>query len=69
MVISNILKTSVVVGGVVLILFFLMAITQNNREQTEFEQFMHMYNKSYANGTERSIRFKRFQVRHIIRVT
>jgi hypothetical protein len=69
MVVSNILRTSVVVGGVVLILFFLMAITKNNQEQREFEQFIRMFNKSYVNSTERNIRFKRFQVRHITCVT
>lgn len=69
MVVSNILKTSAVVGGVVLILFFLMAIKKNNREQLEFEQFIRMYNKSYVNSTERSMRFKRFQVRYITHVT
>lgn len=62
MVVGNLLKAAVIVGGVVLILFFIISITYNPSEQNEFEKFVSKYNKSYANETERAIRFKRFQV-------
>lgn len=65
MVVSNLLKAAVIVGGVVLILFFLISITYNPNEENEFKKFISKYNKSYSNDTERVIRFKRFQVSFI----
>lgn len=63
MAVSNVLKAMVVVGGLVFGLFFLMSLTQNDGEENnEFEKFIRTYNKSYVNESERSIRFKRFQV-------
>jgi len=69
MAVANVLKAAVVVGGVVIILFFIMTVTQNNSERNRFEQFVSTYNKSYANETERDIRFKTFQVSVHARVT
>lgn len=63
MVVANLLKAAVVVGGVVLILIFIMTLTQDDNEHQQFEKFITTYNKSYVNDTERDIRFKRFQVR------
>lgn len=63
MVVANILKAAVVVAGVVLILLFIMTITNDDNEHQQFETFITRYNKSYVNETERGIRFKRFQVR------
>lgn len=63
MAVSNVLKAMVVVGGLVFGLFFLMSLTQNDSEENnEYEKFIRTYNKSYVNESERSIRFKRFQV-------
>lgn len=66
MAVSNFLKALVIVGGLVLILFFIMSTLENNNEESEFKKFINLYNKSYVNETERNMRFKRFQVRIIM---
>lgn len=63
MAVASILKVAVVVGGVVFLLFFIMSVTQYNNERNEFDKFISAFNKSYTNETERSVRFKIFQVR------
>jgi len=63
MAVANILKASLVVSCVVLILFFIMSITQLNRDQDKFNKFIKIYNKSYTNETEHNIRFEHFKVR------
>jgi len=65
MAVANVLKAAVIVGGVVFVLFFIMTVTRTDGQRNEFEKFASTYNKSYANETERNVRFKTFQVRDV----